>query len=437
MKLRVLLVGLVGGIAASAVMQYPLYRYLPGKIIAEWPAAQSGLAWGLVAVTAVLLLACGALAARLSGASHRMGAFGAGAVAGLMTAVIVQLTWGSAAAGVWGGREMLSFGMKPAASETIFTGMLAEAVVSTMWWSFASVWLAISAGLTLGGIGGYIAGPGGSPAKPLHTFWAAVSVAGALTAALSAIVSAAIYALLVTQTEKTAVEAGRTLSFSSQSILDWPLGTHLVLLAAWLFVCWLTVRRARPETALARGTLISAALVNGVLPVVVVLMLLLVNRGLFLMPVPLAGMALSLAGGFLAVRQGLLLLRQPKPPAAVPPVTVSFFSALVALCGGIMLADALIGSAASLNIVTLLIPLITVQDPAVAGPPTATMAANVGVNYSLQSAFAFMGGLALLGLMALTALVVWGVQWLQARRSAPKVIPPSAGDAGGDSRSVV
>jgi hypothetical protein len=247
MNKRIFLVGLVGGILVSAAAQYPLQRWLPSGFVEGWPAADSRTAVIWTAVAAVLLLLTGIVAARMSGTRNRFAAAGAGAAAGLIAALLVELFWGGAAAGVYGSRLMLAHGLHATKDEAEFIYLLVHGVSSILWWVHLSIWAAAGAGLLLGGLGGLAAGGGGKPARPDPAFWLTVSAIMVLTAATSLIVNIAVYQLLGPITQEAADKMNLTPPYPSASIFTWPVASSLVWLLLWQVIGWLSVRKAPAE----------------------------------------------------------------------------------------------------------------------------------------------------------------------------------------------
>jgi hypothetical protein len=126
MNAKIYLTGIVGGILCSAALGVPLTEYLPSTFINDWGAVNTNLSWGLVLLTCVIILACGAIAARLSGTKSRAGACISGAVSGWIAAMISYILVGGAAAGVWGASPILKFGLRPAARDAQFIQLLVE-----------------------------------------------------------------------------------------------------------------------------------------------------------------------------------------------------------------------------------------------------------------------------------------------------------------------
>ncbi len=85
MNKRVFLVGVGGGVLVSAAGWIPLRVFLPKTALPNWMPERSASfqeALGWAAGMVVLLLLTGFMAGRMSGVRSRLGAMGAGAIAG-------------------------------------------------------------------------------------------------------------------------------------------------------------------------------------------------------------------------------------------------------------------------------------------------------------------------------------------------------------------
>jgi hypothetical protein len=243
MNKRVFLIGLAGGLLVSVALYQPLYLYLPSRFVEGWPDANAQAATIWTALAAILLLATGVFAARSSGTSSRFAATGAGAAAGLTAALLAEIFIGGAAAGVWGSRLMLAHGLHATQDETEFMFLLTHGVVSTIWWTYASIWIATAAGVLLGALGGFAAGPGGKPARSAPELWLVVSGTGILASALSLAVMTTVYQLLGPITQRAAEQASISLPYPSETILHWPVATNLAWLIFWQLTGWLVLRK--------------------------------------------------------------------------------------------------------------------------------------------------------------------------------------------------
>ncbi|MEK7276479.1 MAG: hypothetical protein AAB427_03945, partial [Chloroflexota bacterium] len=331
MRSKVYFIGLGGGLLVTAALYYPLYVYLPGTAVAGWPTAQATLAQVLTGVAALLLVATGAVAARNSGTTTRGEAAGAGAVAGLIAAVVAEMWLGGAAGGVWGVRQLLAHGLRPTSDEAAFLSLVSDAVVSAQWWTYVSIWIAMLAGPALGAAGGALAGPGGIVVKPPSGTWPTeLSVIGVISSVMMMIVSSAIFARLGPSVQSSADQAGHILIYPASSVIAWPTATNLILLAVWQALGWWWLKNANPPTAAGQNRLQAIAWVNGFLPIAMIALLVVGTRDVALTPIALTGLLVSLALSALTLRFGWELRSIPKPPTPSQFHGVRFFTSEVA-----------------------------------------------------------------------------------------------------------
>ena len=437
MRARVYLAGLAGGVLVTAVLYYPLYLYLPGTFVKDWPSAPGGLAIALTAVGVVLLLFTGVIAARISGSRRRAGAAAAGAVAALIAALMAELWVGGAAAGAWGARDLLAYGLRPAHNNTEFIALLTDAVAGAQWWTYLSAWIAILTGLGLGAIGGAFVGPGGAPAKPPSGTWPAeLSFVGVLTSALTLVIAVVVFALLGPAVQKSADSVTHVLRYPSSSLIAWPVGTLFILLLVWEALGWWWLRRARAETTAAHNRLLIITYVNGLLPLFMVAFLFLIARGMFASPLFLAGLAIWLGLGGITLVTGWPLRARPKPTISAEPRRLRFFISEVMLSSGVLFATAYLGLVAtSLNLVLLVVPVISTVgnfDPnaKITVPALAkSIPELVRTNYVMHQGVVVGGGVLLLVVDLLIIGVIAGGTWTLGRGKKPAPVlaaPPPA-----------
>jgi hypothetical protein len=427
MRARVYVAGLGGGVLVTSVLYYPLYLYLPGTFVKDWPSAPGGLAIALTGVGVVLMLFTGVVAARISGTRDRAGAAAAGAVAGLIAALIAEMWVGGAAAGAWGARDLLVYGLKPARNNTEFITLLTDAVTGAHWWTYLSAWIAILTGLGLGALGGGLAGPGGAPAKPPSGTWPAeLSLIGVLVSALTLVITVVIFALLGPSTQKAADSVTHILRYPSSSLIAWPVGTLFILLLIWEALGWRWLRRARAETAAAHNRLLVITYVNGLLPLFMVAFLFLIARGMFASPLFLAGLAVWLGLGGITLVTGWPLHARPRPTTSAEPRRMRFFISEVMLSSGVLFATAYVGLvAASLNLVLLVIPVISTVsnfDPnaKITVPALAkSIPELVRTNYLVHQGVGVGVGVLLLVVDVLVTGVIAGSTWTGGRGQRP------------------
>lgn len=264
-------IGVLGGILAAGTAHYPLYRWLPSAIVYDWPAADGHTAILGLAATAVILLLTGFLAGRFSGSQSRWGAAGAGAVAGLIAAWIMEAAWGGAAAGVYGARPMLAHGIHAAKDETEFYYLLTHSISMTIWDVYSSIVTATVGGLVLGGLGGLCAGPGKRAARFTSGLWLSVCAVMVPMASLELTISIFTFGLLGSNIQKAADQGGFTLPYPAESASVWPIAASLVWLIFWQFLAWQTVRKSPAGRRMNFLVALGAALIVNVAMAIVIL----------------------------------------------------------------------------------------------------------------------------------------------------------------------
>lgn len=412
MRSKVYFIGLGSGLLATAALYYPLYVYLPGTAVEGWPTAQATLAQVLTALAALLLVATGAVAARNSGTTTRAEAASAGAVAGLIGAVVAEMWLGGAAGGVWGVRQLLAHGLRPTGSESEFLSLLSDAVVSAQWWTYVSIWIAIGGGLALGAVGGAAAGPGGIVVKPPSGTWPTeLSVIGVMSSVMMMIVASAIFARLGPSVQNSADQAGHVLIYPASSVIAWPTATNLALLAIWQALGWWWLKNANPPTAAGQNRLQAMAWVNGFVPIAMTALLLVGIRDVAFTPTVIVGTIVSLALSALTLRFGWELHSIPKPPTPSQYHGIRFFTSQVAISAGIILGTIYIGVASALNFTLLIVPMIGTLALHDASGPLNTLPLIVDANYVIHRSVLLYGGT----LFVIANLVVAGAVWAVGR----------------------
>ena len=247
MNAKMYMPGVIGGILCSLVLWLPLAEYLPSTLLDKWGTVNAGLAWGLMFLAGLIALACGAASARLSGTTSRWGAALSGAIAGWIATLISYILVGGAAAGAWGARPILEFGLQPAATDAQFIQLLVDSVTGIYWWTILALWGSILLGLGLGALGGWLAGPGGEPDPDMTLVYQVVGVSGMLTGGLVLIIETAVLGLLGQTTAEAAAKLGLAPAYSTTAILAFPVITTFLLMLASLLLWWSFYRRG--ETA--------------------------------------------------------------------------------------------------------------------------------------------------------------------------------------------
>jgi len=284
MMKRIFLVGAGGGVLVSAAGWVPLRVFLPQTVLSHWMPersvrVQQALGWS--AAMAVLLLLTGFVAGRMSGARSRLGAMGAGAVAGWLAAWIAAALVGGAGAGVLGARNLLAHGLVPAQDQEQFISLIAESVLSIVVLIYASIFIAMLSGLILGGLGGLLAGRRGQAAAPQPRFWLSLVTISLTIAAFNLIVTSSTYSLLA-QTVQGAIEKISTpMPYPASILFALPVGLSLLWLLFWQIVAW---RVLQVMPAATEGTVIQSVIFTVLGALVAIPLLVPVLYGLFGIP---------------------------------------------------------------------------------------------------------------------------------------------------------
>jgi hypothetical protein len=426
---HVYLIGLGGGVLVTAALYYPLYLYLPGAYVEGWGSAQPGLAQILCGVALLLVLVTGAVAARVSGTTSRPRAAIAGAIAGLIAAAIAEIWLGAPAAGVWGARDLLTYGFRPMSNDQQFADLFTNGILTLVWWTYASQWLAILGGLALGALGGFLAGPGGAPDTPASDTWPVeLSVIGLLSSFVSIIASITAFAFLGPTVQEFADKNAVALAYPSNTALNWTAATTFAIFLAWqaLGAWWL--KTAKPVTVAGHYRLLFVTYFNGFVPIALALFLVIFNRDVLPNPIILIVIFLTLALAALTLRIGWPLRSQPKPIASSPeePPRARFYLKEAMLGAAIMFSATYFSSTPiGLNMITLVVP--GVGSWSNYGPtarpdtpdPGLTVAQAVRDTYAAHQQYLLVGGVTIL----VIGLLVAGAMYLFMRWRANKSTP--------------
>lgn len=249
MRKRVFLVGLIGGIVLVALLFYPLYYYLPSGFVEGWVKAANVNILIFLVGAILILLAIGAFAARMSGVKNRIGAAGAGALAGIVSAAVVNLLIGGASSGIWGAQEMLSHGLHATSGDAEFITFVGNTVTAILWWENLTIGCSIIAGIIVGGLGGLLAGKGSSRTTPQSGLWLIISAAGSIASSINLITVLTVYSLLVDSIRdvekqiRVDFNPGYELVYSPDRVLIMVGIFSLLSLLIWQFVGWRIIRK--------------------------------------------------------------------------------------------------------------------------------------------------------------------------------------------------
>lgn len=249
MRKRVFLVGLIGGIVLATLLFYPLYYSLPSQFVEGWPKAGAVNGYYFMIGAALVILLVGVFAGNLSGARNRMGAAGAGALAGLVSAVVSELLLGGAASGVWGAQDMLLHGLHATSGDADFVTLVGNTVSSIIWWGIVLIWCSTIVGLLLGGLGGLLAGKGRSDSETQTGLWLSLSAAGSISSSINLITVLTVYALLaesirdIEKQIRVDFNPGYELIYSPDTVFIMVGIFSMLGLLIWQFVGWRIIRK--------------------------------------------------------------------------------------------------------------------------------------------------------------------------------------------------
>ncbi len=312
MLTRAGLVGLGTGIVVSGVLFYPLYAVWPGLYVEGWPAASRLLGILLVVPAVALLVLGGGRAAARSGAARPGPRIALGALAGGLAALVLFCTLGAtAAAGLAG----LAPGPGPGPmSEGAAQGWSAlETSLRITGWTHAAFWSLTLSGMALGAVGAALQAavsvlPQRAQRETILALagWHQLEGTGAagpqmaLNTTITALPSTALAVILVvglfSHLPELVGKTGAAPTLSAQTLLDWPLGTALLLyLAAQLALTLVVPHEARQvKHRCAIDEVKMAAYVGIGVPLALALILGILNLPLVFTPPVLGSLLLSL-----------------------------------------------------------------------------------------------------------------------------------------------
>lgn len=230
---KVMLTGLIGGLALAAILIYPLYVLWPARFVDDWTLEGSSVLGLICQIASVaLVIFTGYAAGRWSRVGRRGANIMAGAVAGTIAGLLAYYLIGAPAAGTAGSAPILSYGIRVPESEAYGLWMMAESIVNMAWWTYGALWAMLLAGTGLGAIGGILAPtlPAEEQRRSDLTTLSLVAVEGFMIAALVLGVNIAVYGLVESSLAKTASEiAPYHLTFPPMSVTLWSIGTPLLV----------------------------------------------------------------------------------------------------------------------------------------------------------------------------------------------------------------
>jgi hypothetical protein len=150
---------------------------------------------------------------------------------------------GGAAAGVWGARPILEFGLRLAVDDAQFTHLLVDSVTGIHWWTMLALWGMMLLGLGLGAIGGLLAGPGGNPDPDMILVYQVTAISGMLTSGLALVIETAILTLLEQSTAEAATKLGLLPAYPTTAIVTFPVITTFLMMLVSQGIWWFFYRQ--------------------------------------------------------------------------------------------------------------------------------------------------------------------------------------------------
>ena len=239
----VVLTGIVGGLAVSAMLCLPLYFALPARYCTSWPSVPPWLGMLGYGAAALAGLATGYVAARWSRTDQRLWA---GVLAGLLAGCVSFCLIGGAAAGVVGNSEVYTQSPGSLGIDELSL-FVANTVFKVCWTTHATFWGMLVVGTVLAIAGAWLCSRPESEGKS-HTLELLGSGAGGLVAVTMLVLVSWSFVVTLFVVDSIGREATRTweklapeVAFPGLlggSIVYWPTVTQLIILAVALWWCW-------------------------------------------------------------------------------------------------------------------------------------------------------------------------------------------------------
>jgi hypothetical protein len=424
-------VGVGGGVLTTALLYYPLYNYLPGNYVVGWSNAEASLAWVLSGLAVITFLVTGGIAARLSGLKSRGEAALDGALAGFIAVMIAWVVVISPASGIWGGRSILLRGLAPASEDSDYIALVMDGTLNVMWWSCTALWASILAGLSLGGLGGLAAGPGGKAEEGSDELSVPMSITAMLTAWLAFAIPLSVFNILTDTMQKAADESGLTPPIPILSLLISPVLTAFIYLLACQAIAWHAVHKVSAGASRCSTSWLVSGCVNAASPLALIAILFFLRRATFVQ-FPwfiMAGFLVSAGIGLPAARTSWNLRRLPAPEMHRPLAARRFIAGWLIITALLVVGGYLAGAGAALNVMLLVItalPAWAAYGSQTVNPADVpTLVDLVRTNYAGSWQFLTQSLLpAALGFAGVVSAAAWGVD----RLLLPRIKWPKPGD---------
>jgi signal transduction histidine kinase len=228
---KVCLIGLAGGLALIAMLFYPLYTLLPSDYISGWATGSQLLGLALEIAAALAAITTGFLAARWAKPGSRQAGATFGALAGSVASLTFYLGIGATAAGLVGQGTLLRHGLVSAAGDNDLARLIVGATVGTIWWTYATLWAALLAGIGLGAVGGLLSPVTTESVQPVQkATMRTILVQGAWVSVLLLIFTITIVPLLASTIQDRIIIHAIPLEtiLPPQGVSLWPVGSAAI-----------------------------------------------------------------------------------------------------------------------------------------------------------------------------------------------------------------
>lgn len=291
MNLRLLVCGILGGFVVALTLSLPLFVVLPAFFCASWATLHPLLGWIGYFLTVLAVLGIGYMAASWGWATTTSQCVRSGLFAGMLAAIVTYPLIGAPAAVVASQAPIYQLGHHAPMNHAEAVRILGECVVRAGWYPYVVFWLLLFFLGALGAAGGGLAGWSGSRR------WGMVPPGTADEGCDASIAVMFVASLILVPVLRplcdyrdywlqTQVNEGFTLSLPIRGIVDWPVMTHLLVLAAATWFCgkWCAARWLHPVAGVRKIAVLGSILMS-LLPCAVLALILRVSPAMFADPI--------------------------------------------------------------------------------------------------------------------------------------------------------
>lgn len=298
MNLRLLVCGILGGFVVALTLSLPLYIVLPAFFCPGWATLHPLLGWIGYFLTVLAVLGIGYFAASWGWASTTGQCVRSGLLAGLLAGIVAYPLIGAPAAAVASQAPIYQLGSHMPTHHAEAMRVFGECVVRAGWYPYVVFWGMLLLIGGLGAAGGALAAWSGSRRWGLVPPGTADEGCDA-SIAIMFVASLDLIAILGPLSDNrdhllnAQLREGFVLSLPIRGIVDWPVSTHLLVLAAATFFCgrWCAARWLHPVAGV-RKIAVLGSILMALLPCAVLALILRVSPGMFADPIFELGAAL-------------------------------------------------------------------------------------------------------------------------------------------------